>query len=190
MEPVGNLDWLYCSATRAGAGTPHRLLLPWSNGFDNWLRLHCYSGLPIHPFIEPRLLEAPAVAQLECRDEGLRGVFVERVRADTEVIRGLPDVHHFPDLTCAYGRGFHGRLPCYLVDFWGLVENWPATCLYRVFTLLFKDFMPRLGDSPLFAANFTVLQRGRAKGIGSGCGQTNLMHKLLCISPFDSPGAF
>src|ERR1700757_3825827 len=78
---------------------------------------------------------------------------------------------------------FMGGSLGYLVVFAGNRENWPATCLYRVFTLLFKDFMPSFGDSPLFAVNFTLLQPTR---MGSSCGSSCNLHKLLCVGPFDS----
>lgn len=53
-------------------------------------------GLLVHPVVEARALEAPAIAELEGGDEGLGGVFIEGVGGDAEVVGGLADVH---DLT-------------------------------------------------------------------------------------------
>ena len=74
-----------------------------------YLSLRSTPGLLIHPVIQPRLLEPPAVPQLECRNEVLRGVFIERIRADAQVFGGLLYVHDFPNLS-ARKRCFHRRL--------------------------------------------------------------------------------
>src|SRR5271157_59781 len=55
-------------------------------------------GLAVHPLVQPRALEAPAVAQLESGHEALRGVLVERVGGDAEVLRGLANVHDLAHL--------------------------------------------------------------------------------------------
>jgi len=54
-------------------------------------------GLAVHPFIEAAALEAPAISKFEGRNEALGGVFVEGVGRDAEIVRGLADVHDFPD---------------------------------------------------------------------------------------------
>jgi len=54
-------------------------------------------GLTIHPLVEAGALKAPAVAELKGWDEALRGVFVEGVWRDAEVVGGLADVHNFAD---------------------------------------------------------------------------------------------
>src|SRR5215469_1298087 len=51
--------------------------------------------LLFHPLIQLRLLEAPAVAQLEGWNRLLSHVLVERVRTHSQVLRRLADVHHF-----------------------------------------------------------------------------------------------
>ena len=66
------------------------------------------TGLLIHPVIQPRLLEPPAIPQLERRNEILGGILIERIRTDTQIVRRLPDVHYFPNLT-AHNRCFHRR---------------------------------------------------------------------------------
>src|SRR5713101_6846994 len=52
--------------------------------------------LIFHPLIELRLLEAPAVAQLEGGDFLFPDVLVQRVRTHSQVLRSLANVHHFP----------------------------------------------------------------------------------------------
>ena len=54
-------------------------------------------GLAVHPLVEAAALEAPAVPEFEGGDEALRGVFVEGVGRDSEVVGGLADVHDFAD---------------------------------------------------------------------------------------------
>ena len=53
--------------------------------------------MAVHPLVEARALEAPAVAELEGRHEGFRGVFVKGVRGDAEVVGCLADVHYLAD---------------------------------------------------------------------------------------------
>src|ERR1700733_9256453 len=75
------------------------LLLPGSFGsrlrFLAVLRFHL-AGLLFHPLIELRFLEAPAIAQLESRDLLLPHVLVKCVRTDSQVLRRLANIHHFP----------------------------------------------------------------------------------------------
>src|SRR5438132_8757529 len=52
--------------------------------------------LIFHPLIKLRLLEAPAVAQLEGGDFLFPDVLVQRVRTHSQVLRSLANVHHFP----------------------------------------------------------------------------------------------
>src|ERR1700677_1024830 len=71
--------------------------------------------LPVHPLVQPRALEAPAIPQLECRHKSLRRILVERIRRDAQVVRGLADIHdlaHFGDKKIGTGRGHaHGKPP-------------------------------------------------------------------------------
>src|ERR1700730_8440075 len=53
------------------------------------------TGLLFHPLIELRLLEAPAVAQLEGGNLLFAYVLVERVRTHSQILRSLTNVHHF-----------------------------------------------------------------------------------------------
>src|SRR5258708_9603670 len=55
-----------------------------------------FHGLFFHPLVELRFLEAPAVAQFEGRNLLLVDVLVERVRTDSQVLRSLANIHHFP----------------------------------------------------------------------------------------------
>src|SRR5579863_10412653 len=75
------------------------LLLPGSLGsclrFLSALRFHL-TGLVFHPLVELRFLEAPAIAQFESRNLLLAYVLVKRVRTDSQVLRSLANVHHFP----------------------------------------------------------------------------------------------
>src|SRR5215471_16365121 len=57
-----------------------------------------------HPLVELRLLEAPAVAQLESRNGLLSHVLVERVRTHSQILRRLADIHDF-------ARVGHSRIP-------------------------------------------------------------------------------
>src|SRR5947209_10197614 len=70
-------------------GSFHRCL-----GFAFRLRFHL-ARLLFHPLVEPRFLEAPAVAQLECWNLLLAYVLVKRVRTHAQILRSLADVHHF-----------------------------------------------------------------------------------------------
>src|SRR5580698_5549373 len=74
-----------------------------------WCRGFFQAGAPIHPLIQPRLAEPPAVSQPEGRDKSRRGVTIEAIRADPEIVRGLTNVHDFANLGLGE-RGFHGFL--------------------------------------------------------------------------------
>src|SRR5579872_325339 len=86
------------------------LLLPGSLGsclrFLSALRFHL-AGLVFHPLVELRFLEAPAIAQLESRNLLLAHVLVKRVRTDSQVLRSLANVHHFPRV----GHSFETLFP-------------------------------------------------------------------------------
>src|SRR5215471_13372502 len=55
---------------------------------------HVHRALLLHPLIKNRLLEFPAVPELECRDFLFGHVFVQRVRTDSQILRSLSDVHY------------------------------------------------------------------------------------------------
>src|SRR5215467_1927365 len=63
-------------------------------GLPFHLRFHL-ARLLFHPLIQPRFLEAPAIAQLECGDFLLADVLVQSVRTHAQVLRRLANVHHF-----------------------------------------------------------------------------------------------
>src|SRR6202453_2913251 len=71
--------------------------------------------LPVHPLVQPRALEAPAIPQLECRHKSLRRILVERIRRYAQVVRGLANIHdlaHFGDKKVGTGRGHsHSKPP-------------------------------------------------------------------------------
>src|SRR5207253_727555 len=58
------------------------------------LRFHLVRLL-FHPLVKRRLLEPPAVAQFESWNLLFAYVFVKRVRADSQILRSLANVHHF-----------------------------------------------------------------------------------------------
>src|SRR2546425_7708634 len=75
------------------------LLLP--GGFDSRLRFRPalrfhLAGLLFHPLVKLRLLEAPAVAQLERGNLLFPDVLVKRVRTHSQVLRRLANIHNFP----------------------------------------------------------------------------------------------
>src|SRR5581483_2433472 len=51
--------------------------------------------LLFHPLVQPRFLEAPAVAQFESGNLLFAYVLVKRVRADSQILRSLANIHHF-----------------------------------------------------------------------------------------------
>src|ERR1700693_3559381 len=71
-------------------------------------RLHL-ARLLFHPLVQPRLLEAPAVAQLEGGNLLFPYVLVERVRTHSQIVRCLTNVHHF-------SRVGHVSLTCFLTS--------------------------------------------------------------------------
>src|SRR5271170_5283223 len=69
-------------------------------GFGSHLRFLLASnlhlgGLLFHPLVQPRLLEAPAVSQLEGGDLLFPYVLVKRVRTHPQVLRSLANIHDF-----------------------------------------------------------------------------------------------
>src|ERR1019366_6405919 len=67
------------------------------------------AALALHPAIEQRLLELPAVSQFEGRDFVFGQVLVKRVRAHAQILGRLPNVHHFR-------RIGHNLLPFHLPE--------------------------------------------------------------------------
>jgi hypothetical protein len=53
------------------------------------------AALLLHPSVEHRLLEAPAIAQPEGWNLPLPNVFIECVRTHAQILRRLANVHHF-----------------------------------------------------------------------------------------------
>src|SRR5215469_9265997 len=64
-----------------------------------------FRGLLFHPLVQPRFLETPAVAQLECRNLLLVDVLVERVRTHAQILRRLANVHDLARIS--HIRPFH-----------------------------------------------------------------------------------
>src|ERR1700761_1677056 len=67
-----------------------RFLLRYIDMLNRWFN----SAFLIHPAIQQAFAEAPAVPQLERRDEALGRIPVQRVAADPQVLGGLADVHY------------------------------------------------------------------------------------------------
>ena len=61
-------------------------------------RLGALRRLLVHPFVKPRTLKPPAIAQLERRDETVRSIFVKCIGTDAEVVRSHANVHDFANL--------------------------------------------------------------------------------------------
>src|ERR1700722_5681268 len=57
-------------------------------------RFH-FHRLLFHPLIQFRFLEAPAIAQFECRNLLLVHVFVKRVLTHSQVLGSLANIHYF-----------------------------------------------------------------------------------------------
>src|SRR5215475_2253909 len=51
--------------------------------------------LAFHPAVQNRLAQLPAVTQLERWNFAFGDVAIERVRADAQILRRLPHIHHF-----------------------------------------------------------------------------------------------
>src|SRR6202000_3570343 len=51
--------------------------------------------LAFHPAVQDCLSQFPAIAQLECGNLAFGDVTVERIRADPQILRRLPHIHHF-----------------------------------------------------------------------------------------------
>src|SRR5215813_5986729 len=51
--------------------------------------------LAFHPPVQNRLAKFPAITQFERRDFTFGDIAVERVRADSQILRRLPHIHHF-----------------------------------------------------------------------------------------------
>src|SRR5580765_2390396 len=58
------------------------------------LRFH-FARLLFHPLIQPRLLEPPAIPQLERGNLLFANVLVQSVRTHAQILRRLANVHHF-----------------------------------------------------------------------------------------------
>src|SRR5271166_3783070 len=101
FDPIPNM----CPPFLCGAGNIARdvfpdLRLTLSGGFRRRLRFPFrlrfhLARLLFHPLIQPRLLEAPAVAKLERGNFLLANVLVQRVRTHAQILRRLANVHHF-----------------------------------------------------------------------------------------------
>src|SRR6202044_1736782 len=61
-------------------------------------RLGALRRLLVHPFVKPRALKPPPIAQLERGDETVRSIFVKCVGTDAEVVRSHANVHDFANL--------------------------------------------------------------------------------------------
>src|SRR5258708_37846966 len=86
FDPIPNLCPLFVCR---GRPRPRRFLLTLSRSFRRRLRLTFHlrfhlARLLFHPLVQPRFLEAPAIAQLERRNLLLADVLVKRVRTHAQ----------------------------------------------------------------------------------------------------------
>src|SRR5271165_1067675 len=107
----------------------HRLLLAGARSLLQLLLDQRSGGLLIHPVVQPRFLEAPAVAELKGGHKSLGGILVEGVRADSEVVGCLADIHHLTYLYSTHRRRFHGRSSRKLVGIRGRGPKPGALCI-------------------------------------------------------------
>src|SRR5947209_8094005 len=61
---------------------------------------HVHGALLLHPLVQNGFLEFPAVPEFERRDLFLGYVFVQRVRADPQLLRSLADVYYLTRIYC------------------------------------------------------------------------------------------
>src|SRR5258708_5238397 len=94
-----------CPPLRLSSGLSGRLR------FLRLLHFHL-AGLFFHPLVQSRFLKAPPVAQLERRNGLLVHVFVERVRAHTQILRRLTNIHDFARICHIYPFHRVSVLPC------------------------------------------------------------------------------
>ncbi len=94
-------------------------------------------GLLVHPLVQPRPLEPPAISQLEGRHHSFRRILVERVGTDAEIIRSLADVHDLAKNIDARRWLSHS-----ITSLWELprhAKEASPLCLYRVCIHDFKQ---------------------------------------------------
>src|ERR1700727_3180986 len=167
FDPIPNM----CPPFRSAAVSPALLLL-WPGSFRRRLRFTLCSRfhlarLLFHPLVQPRLLEPPAVAQLESGNTLLPDVFVQRVRTHSQVLRRLANVHHFSRVG-HISLTLSSKLPASLVFDHRLVLG-DALALYvcqRPFgvpSYYQPGKTPRPSESPVFAGfSMVFLERSRA----------------------------
>src|SRR5665213_3027521 len=97
------LQWFFCDSEGTSlaswlAGPPDGLFL---FGLHAFFSRHnkAKRALLLHPAIQQRTLETPAIAQLEGRNHILRRILIQAVRADSQILGCLANIHdltHFP----------------------------------------------------------------------------------------------
>src|SRR6202034_2074576 len=97
FDPIPNM----CPPFRSAGVPPGSIWLLHSGSLHRRLRFTFRSQVHLarllfHPLVQLRLLEAPTVAQLESWNLLFPDVLVQRVRTDSQVLRRLANVHHFP----------------------------------------------------------------------------------------------
>src|SRR5579872_3094840 len=142
-------------------------------------RLHCRFWFPLrlrfhlarllfHPLIQPGLLEAPAIPQLERRNLLLADVLVQRVRTHAQILRRLADIHHF-------SRVGHSSLCLFLSTAppqphcCGLCSDTPSPSLsapraLRVPSIYQPGKTPAQSECPRFSAFFACFLEMRKDG--------------------------
>src|ERR1700692_3550201 len=107
-------------------------------------------GLAVHPFVEARALEAPAIAQLEGGHKPLRRVFVECIGRDAQILGGLPNVHDFAHFRDKKVRS--RRVPHYLPPNWKMISESDLRRMpvSLVITRFYRELQGISGDFLLF----------------------------------------
>jgi hypothetical protein len=115
----------------------HRLFSGWIR-FRLRLNLRGDSALLIHPLIQTRLPESPAVSQPETRQDAIGSIAVEAVGTDAQVLRSLAYIHNLTDFVS-------GSLPC------------RVRSLYPQCVIPHRDFLL----APWLIAGFAPLLQGK-----------------------------
>src|SRR5271166_3309075 len=100
-------------------------------------------ALALHPAVENALFELPAVAEFEGWDLFFGDIFIESVGRHAQILRGLPDVHHFACISHAQPPWISETTGCN-------PERFNAAGTARIVTA-----------SPCYGSTFLVIARSR-----------------------------
>src|SRR5262249_41074606 len=96
-----------------------------------------------HPLVELRLLEAPAIAQLESRNFLFPYVLVKCVRTHSQVLRRLANIHHFSRVGHRFQTLFTELTP-FTAAAWPLGSEFLVTKRLRVNSGVPSIYQPRM----------------------------------------------